>query len=313
MAEPGVSIKSAAQLTGLSVHVIRAWEKRYAAVAPGRSETQRRLYSPLEIARLELLRRATEAGHAIGCVVRLTDEQLLRLLPEAEPTNITKFPIAAPFSLEEALDAAFDAVANLKSDELQQVLHRALVACGRGTMTQRLLVPLIHRIGDAWEHGELRIAHEHVASAVIRTFLGNFVRQHSETPCAPMLLVSTPAGQHHELGAMLAAAAASDLGWRVTYLGPNLPAEEIAGAFRQNNAHAIALSIVYPCDDAALPAQLRQLRSFLPAGTPIYAGGRAAVQYTASFAECGVILCDTCESFHQELNSFRERRPARTP
>ena len=313
MAEPGVSIKSAAQLTGLSVHLIRAWEKRYAAVAPGRSETRRRLYSREEIARLELLRRATEAGHTIGCVVKLTDEQLRRLVVGAEVSNITPFPgsgldAAQPFSTDEALEAAYDAVAHLRSDELQQVLHRALVACGRGIMTQRLLVPLIHRIGDAWERGELRIAHEHVASAVIRTFLGNFVRQHSDTPCAPMLLVTTPAGQQHELGAMLAAAAASDIGWRVTYLGPNLPPEEIAGAFRQNSAHAVALSIVYPGDDTSLPAQLRQLRSFLPPGTPIYAGGRAAPQYAQAFAECGVVLCDTCECFHQELNSFRQRR-----
>jgi methylmalonyl-CoA mutase cobalamin-binding subunit len=246
-------------------------------------------------------------------VVRLSDEELLALVGETSASNITTFPlnVEAPgmeLSHEEMLEAAYEAVSQLRSDDLQNVLHRALVTWGRGAMTQRLLVPLIHRIGDAWEHGELRIAHEHVASAVIRTFLGNFVRQHSDTPCAPILLVTTPSGQHHELGAMLAAAAASDLGWRVTYLGPNLPPEEIAGAFRQNNAHAVALSIVYPGDDPGLPVQLRRLREFLPAGTPIFAGGRAAGHYAAAFAESGVIMCDSCESFNRQLNEFRERR-----
>ncbi len=313
MAENGIPIKSAAQLSGLSVHVIRAWEKRYAAVAPSRTESRRRFYTPQEIARLGLLRRATEAGHAIGYVVRLSDEELVALVGQTSAQNVTPFPLIAEvpvpeITYEEALALAYDAVAQLRSNDLQNILHRGLVAWGRGVMTQRLLVPLIQRIGSAWEHGELRIAHEHVASAVIRTFLGNFVRQHSDSPSAPILLVTTPSGQHHELGAMLAASAASDMGWRVTYLGPNLPPEEIAGAFRQNNAHAVALSIVYPGDDPGLPEQLRRLREFLPAGTPIFVGGRAAGLYAAGFAENGVTPCESSESFHRQLTEFRERR-----
>jgi MerR family transcriptional regulator, light-induced transcriptional regulator len=315
MAESGVSIKSAARLSGLSAHVIRAWEKRYAAVAPGRSENRRRLYSSEEIARLDLLRRATEAGHAIGCVVRLSEEDLHRLLGgDPVPANVTPFrpPEAEPaatLSAEEMLTAAYAAVAGLQADVLERLLHTALVAWGRGCMTQRLLVPLIHRIGEAWQSGELRIAHEHVASAVIRTFLGNFVRQHSENPCAPVLLVTTPAGQLHELGALLAAAAASDLGWKVTYLGPNLPPEEIAGAFLQNSAQAVALSIVYPGDDPGLPGQLLRLRQFLPPGAPVFAGGRAAPAYAAALEAAGIALCDTCESFHARLNACRVQCP----
>ena len=39
------SIQSVARRTGLTPHVIRIWEKRYAAVQPSRTETNRRLYS----------------------------------------------------------------------------------------------------------------------------------------------------------------------------------------------------------------------------------------------------------------------------
>ena len=38
-------IKVVSQMTGLSVHVIRAWEKRYNVVEPERTDTNRRLYS----------------------------------------------------------------------------------------------------------------------------------------------------------------------------------------------------------------------------------------------------------------------------
>ena len=43
--------------TGLTAHVIRVWEKRYGAVIPQRTETNRRLYSEDQIGRLSLLRR----------------------------------------------------------------------------------------------------------------------------------------------------------------------------------------------------------------------------------------------------------------
>ena len=73
---------------------------------------------------------------------------------------------------------------------------------------------------------------------------------------APVLVVATPSGQLHELGALLVGAAAANLGWHVTYLGASLPAAEIAGAALQNRARAVALSLVYPEDDPTLEDEL---------------------------------------------------------
>jgi methylmalonyl-CoA mutase cobalamin-binding subunit len=176
---------------------------------------------------------------------------------------------------------------------------------------QHVLAPLIQRIGDAWEAGELRVAHEHMASAVIRTMLGNFVRVHSETSNPPALLVTTPSGQLHELGALLAAATAADQGWRVIYLGPNLPPEEIAGAYAQNRADALAISIVYPGDDPSLVSQLRLLRRLLPAEAVILAGGRAASGYGLALKEAGVIACACLTEFVCALNKVRRKRAAK--
>ena len=70
MEEVQHSIKVAARRCGLSTHVIRVWEKRYDAVSPDRTDTNRRLYSEQEIERLKLLRAATLSGHSIGNVAR---------------------------------------------------------------------------------------------------------------------------------------------------------------------------------------------------------------------------------------------------
>jgi len=70
------SIKIAASRSGLTPHVIRVWERRYGAVEPDRTGTNRRLYSDAEIERLSLLRHAIEAGHRIGNIARLDLDQL---------------------------------------------------------------------------------------------------------------------------------------------------------------------------------------------------------------------------------------------
>ncbi|MFM7099601.1 MAG: MerR family transcriptional regulator, partial [Verrucomicrobiota bacterium] len=76
------SIKMASRRTGLSPHVIRAWEKRYAAVRPTRTEGNRRLYSSGELERLSLLKKATEAGHSIGDIAGLPTGQLSALVAQ---------------------------------------------------------------------------------------------------------------------------------------------------------------------------------------------------------------------------------------
>ena len=74
--------------------------------------------------------------------------------------------------------------------------------------------------------------------------------------CDSCFLVATPAGQRHELGALMVAVAAATDGWKVTYLGADLPAAEIAATALQRKARAVALSIVHPVDDPNLPGEI---------------------------------------------------------
>jgi DNA-binding transcriptional MerR regulator len=83
MEEAHQAIKVVARRTGLSAHVIRIWEKRYGAVEPERTGTNRRLYSDEQIERLSLLRDITQAGHSIGHVAKLPTEKLRQLAKES--------------------------------------------------------------------------------------------------------------------------------------------------------------------------------------------------------------------------------------
>src|SRR5574338_1415492 len=76
-------VRLVATRAGLSPHLLRAWERRYGVVTPGRSEGGQRLYSELDIERLGRLRRLVERGHAIGRIASLPLEELARLETES--------------------------------------------------------------------------------------------------------------------------------------------------------------------------------------------------------------------------------------
>ena len=295
------SINAVVRRTGLSPHVIRIWEKRYGAVRPERTGTNRRLYSEEEVERLNLLRELTRAGHSIGAVANLPLSKLRKMVTEHD-IGAKSRPSGQPNFLEECLGA----VRRLDAPGLEATLKRGAVDLGGQGLLQKVVAPLAQKIGELWCKGTITAAHEHFASAVIRVFLGHTARSFAPTESAPALVVGTPSGQLHELGALLAGAAAGNLGWQVTYLGPSLPAAEIAGAASQSRAHAVALSLVYPEDDPKLEGELIRLRELLPPELPLLVGGRAAPAYHTALKKVGALLINDLDHLCSVLEDLRK-------
>lgn len=273
--QPRHTMRTAAKLSGISPHVIRIWERRYNAVTPARSETDRRLYSAQDVERLTLLRRAKEFGHSIGQIAQLPTDELAALVgnQQTESAPPDAGAQARASGAEQVLEESYSAVQALDPAALEAALERAIVALGQIATLQHVVAPLMQRIGENWRGGQARVGQEHMAAATVRKFLSRLIGSTHEGT-APLIVVTTPARQIHELGALMAAATADSAGWRVLYLGANLPAEEIAAASLQSQARAVALSIIYPHDDPRLPEELTLLRRHLPAETAVLVGGR---------------------------------------
>ena len=299
--------------TGLSAHVLRVWEKRYGAVVPQRTATRRRAYSDADVHRLKLLRQATSLGHPIGSVASLPGEALEALAKAAvgrAPTSTTRsVDDGTPLPDLPVILDCIEAVKVFDADALNALLERAAVEAGHTTLLRQVLTPLAQRLGDLWSGGILRMAHEHFATVVIRSFLLNPARQYAGVNATATLVVSTPQGQLHELGAVMATALASEQGWHAVYLGPSLPAAEIAGIASQSRARAVALSIVYPDDDPNVERELHDLRRFLPGNIAIIVGGRAAEYYHAALDATGAILAKDLAQLQVELAKIRSTRP----
>lgn len=312
------SIKVVARKTGLSPHLIRAWEKRYSTIQPERNEGNRRLYTTEDIERLLALKRATDVGHSIGDIAQLPTDRLNVLVaedaalsaPAPEPTAKRPTTIGA-LKVGDLVGEAYSAVEAMDSARLEDILDRGSVDLGQLRLLGEIIAPLVAQIGEAWRAGALKVAHEHVASSCIRTFVTQMTRPVALHPRAPVMVATTPSGQLHELGAVLVAAAATHGGWRVVYAGISLPSEEIVSVALAQGARAVALSIVHPEDDPDLPTELRRLRRLLPAGIHILVGGRASAGYEAVLAEIGAIRVASLPQLAEVLDQMR-RGPAVT-
>jgi DNA-binding transcriptional MerR regulator/methylmalonyl-CoA mutase cobalamin-binding subunit len=300
-------MKIVARRTGLSPHLIRMWERRYQAVTPERTETGRRLYSDEDIERLALLRQATLAGETISQVANLSREELARLVAASidinPPSNMPA--VADSDQAEYHLAQCLEMVKNLDSTNLEARLLRASVALGQQVFLEQVLQPLLVKTGDMWSDGSLKVAHEHLASAVIRSLLGSmFVSMHSDT-AGPLILTTTPIGQLHEFGALMVSVIASSIGWKSIYLGPNLPAEDIAAAVEQRQADAVAISIVYPPDDPHVELELKKLSRLLGSRTRILVGGRAAEGYRKTIDNIKAVMVSDLTDLKRTLNQLR--------
>ena len=127
-------------------------------------------------------------------------------------------------------------------------------------------------------------------------------------PGQPGLVVATPCGQRHEFGALFVAAAAATQGWRVTYLGTDLPAADIADVARSTGASGIAISLVFPADDPGIADQLVALRAAVGPTMPVLAGGRAVLSYRDAVESVGGRLVSSLEDLYASLDVMQQER-----
>lgn len=69
-------IGAVSKITGIGTETLRAWERRYQAVVPSRSESGDRVYSSEDLSRLFLLKNLSDAGNSIGTIARLPLHEL---------------------------------------------------------------------------------------------------------------------------------------------------------------------------------------------------------------------------------------------
>lgn len=225
------------RLTGLSPDVVRAWERRYAAIAPARTGGNARRYSHAALVRLGRLKDAVEAGHAISAVAHLSDEALVALVEKQGEA-------AQQIASDDLRSRYLEVVSRFDLSAAEAMLARAAQLVTPREVALELVAPILREVGDRWHAGELSVAEEHAVTAQARALMATLLRTTSTPRGAPRALFATPQGHHHEVGAMVAALLAAERGVQPIYIGADVPWAELVPAARAAHAGVVVLSMV---------------------------------------------------------------------
>ena len=262
-------IGTVTRLTGLSADVVRVWERRYGAIRPARSAAGTRLYSDADVTRLRRLRQAVEKGHNISQAAKLSEADLDKIVSDSKQAAEAADPYAI---VGERFLKAIERMDVVTAD---LELSRAATLFPARPLIKNLVSPVLEEVGSRWAHKEFGIAHEHVASNLLRNLLSSLFRLYPPTEQAETIVLATPANERHEFGLLLAALIAATRGWRVVYLGADLPANEIAHAVRLTSSRFLALSLIG--HNPEIENELEAIANNLPSGVRVWIGGGEAL------------------------------------
>lgn len=274
------TIKHAAELTGVPVATLRAWERRYGVVTPQRTDGGYRLYDDAALDRLRAMRDLVGAGWA----PRQAADEVLAGVAGAVRSSAGPVPDAAVRADAARAGAAVtsgtvdadDLVAAGRALDPQRVAAVLDERFARGTfeaVVDDWLMPALHAVGDAWARGEISTAAEHlVAHAVLRRLATAYEAAAAGTR-GPRVVIGLPPGGRHELGALAFAVAARRAGMAVTYVGADLPQDSWLDAVAQVRPHALVLAVPRPLDVPAAARVIEAVRAAQPDLRVLVGGG----------------------------------------
>lgn len=269
-------IRTVAELTGIPRNTLIAWERRYGVVRPTRHENGYRSYSDEDIARLLRIKNAQAAGLKVSEAMALIEHQ--------ESGPVTTHPDASGTT-----DAPLSSLENQLA-RLREELVRALVEYDKEGATriiarltplpfsrrlEAVYFPALREIGDRWERGEISIVQEHYASAILRShFASLLVEVGPSNPRAVHAACTTFPGDLHEMSALALAIQLSLDGFRVSYLGPNLPAQEVTRFVGQQHPRLLCVSVVLPVSQESIREYAEAVSPTLEPSGALILGGR---------------------------------------
>jgi MerR family transcriptional regulator, light-induced transcriptional regulator len=248
-----------ARRTGTSPELLRAWEQRYGLLRPSRSAGGFRLYSDDDKARIVRTKQLIASGLSAAEAAReaVTGETVT----EGAPV------------LEGLADELRDALDRFDEDGANRALDRLIAAVSVETVMREVLLPYLRILGDRWARGDVSVAQEHFASALLRGRLLGLARGWG-AGSGPTLVLACPPGEQHDLGLIMFGIAASRRGRRITYLGQDTPFSTIEATIDAVGPELVVLALA---ESTSLGQHARAIRA-LAKRVPVAVGGAGSTE-----------------------------------
>lgn len=212
------SMAQAVALTDISAHTLRKWESRYSFLEAKRTETNIRFYTDDQIKKLLNISILIRHGYRISKIDKMTIDEIHNIVTELSKNDDKDIDI-------KSLSAS---MIEMNENLFEDILNENIRKFGLLDTVTELLYPFLVHIGILWGTNKIMPAQEHFISSIIRKKIFSKVDALPQPETnAKKIVLFLPEGEHHEIGLLLAYYIARNLGWRVFYLGQNVPTTNI--------------------------------------------------------------------------------------
>lgn len=241
--EPKYSVQRVSDLIGINPVTLRAWERRYGVIKPGRDENRYRLYSDRDLAILRWLINKKNSGVSISTAsANLHDMIAQNNWPEVIPFGIAQAKTVSSVPPQRYAEDLFELLKNHNEVEAARLFEDVISKFDLETLVEKIITPALISVGEAWFQGEIMISTEHFATAFLLSRLNNLYVSLPIVSKGPGILVGGAPTEEHEMGSLMMAVLLRNRGYRVEFLGANLHLDDLVDYARQEKPAMVVLT-----------------------------------------------------------------------
>ncbi|MBB6175508.1 MULTISPECIES: MerR family transcriptional regulator [Anoxybacillus] len=256
------NVKAVSNMLGIQPGTLRAWERRYQIIAPPRNEAGHRLYTEEQVQILKWLVDKVNQGFTISQAISLLEQRPSEMHIQAED-HVT--------ALRERL---LQALLSFEEWTAHELLNEAFSLYTVEKVALDILSPLLVKIGDLWENEKITSAHEHFASAFLRSRLGMAFSMIPVNRLLPKTISVCGPNEWHELGLLIFTLYLRRRGYETIYLGASIQQQDLPIVIHEVKPSYLFLSCTLQQNVRATLQLVDQLKQTYP-HIRIGIGGRA--------------------------------------
>jgi DNA-binding transcriptional MerR regulator len=263
-------IRILSEKTGVAPTTLRAWERRYGLLKPQRTPKGHRLYNAGDVEAVKRIVNLLNENYTISKAINA-----IKLEDTREQIEVVSAPaVQNPGHWEDFQKRFIRAIEHFDENRLDSIYNEALSLYPIDLVSSRILSPLLAALGRRWKERRAGIAEEHFFTSYLRNKVGARLHHASGKARGRRILLACLPGEFHELGSLLFGLSAMSRGYRIMFLGADLPLEQIPVVVDTTDIDGVLLSAVNVTVRGQLARQLEVLAEQL--SVPLMLGGSGA-------------------------------------
>jgi len=215
------SIKELENISGISAHTIRIWERRYDLFQPFRTSNNTRYYDLNDLQYLLNIVLLRKEGYKISKIASFSKEESFKL---------AKNKISNAFKKEYALAELKISMYAYDIDLFEKIYKKSILENSFSKVFKDLFLPLLQYLGLFWQTKTITIAHEHFMTNLIYQKIQLNTAKIKQVPPPPSnrtFVLYLPEEEMHEIGILYLNYELRLKGYKTIYLGRSVPIEDL--------------------------------------------------------------------------------------